>query len=104
MSPRLQQSPEPNEKRGPRASGFPNGIMPISQSNRNSLVSEPSFDESTPDITVRSTQSLPVPDVVPSRTRPINSPPKGASTPVKVTILTRKVEKAVCIESFIFDQ
>ena len=63
--------------------------MPISKSQRNSLVSEPSFEESTPEIKLAVTPPLltnPVPDVVP-KTSPVKAnslTPKSASTPVKV--------------------
>ena len=99
VSPRSPNSPDLHEKIGSRMFGFPNGIMPISQSQRNSLVSEPSFDESIPDVTVTNPPSLPVPDVIPTRTKAVSSPPKDASTPVKGKGMNAKTERTlrVCI-------
>lgn len=90
-----QVSPDLNGKRGSRMLDFPNGIMPISKSQRNSLVSEPSFDELLPDVTISHTPDLPVPDVISSRSKIVTSPPKSASTPARGNGRNTKAEKSV---------
>ncbi|XP_065050966.1 uncharacterized protein LOC135680741 isoform X2 [Rhopilema esculentum] len=95
VSPRSPNSPDLQRKRGSRVFGFPNGIMPISNSQRNSLVSEPSFDESIPDVTVSHNPPLPVPDLIPSIPKIPTSPPKTTSTPVKTPIMTPRMTPVI---------
>ena len=108
VSPRRERSPDLYEKRDSRTLRFPNGIMPISQSKRNSLVSEPSYDEPVTEITVTNITKLPVPDVVPTRSRAVKSPPKDASTPLKGSNLNKKTEesasKTVRTQRFLLSQ
>ena len=103
-SPRRERSADLYEKRDSRTLRFPNGIMPVSQSKRNSLVSEPSYDEPVTEIPLTNVAKLAVPDVVPVKTRAVKSPPKDASTPLKGSNLNKKTEesvsKKVCVTSF----